>query len=601
MILFRMVHMQTKELKEILSKAGNECLFPISVACPVGCKFCYLLGMKKIIPSIELETIPEYDDETFNYFYNAAVKQKKPVQFYSPFRVKDKRVLYGFSCDFFNLGLSLRNIESLLELNRKHKGRFIIYTTALNIDKGTAEYLTQRYSSVFSFWFSVVTFNEQLKRRIMMNFPASERLKEALKPAAGSKIFLIHFNLHQTIDDLRILNNLKLSDAIVMISELYHNKCHSPLIKSLARKSHDDFKKLIFYLMTHQSEFSNISSFRFYSPPEAYAWRHRFQLQSMISEYNLREGDVALCSKAAFSTLSFIIGKRALVVAVDDSFEGSISFTTTLTADNIRMKINELRQGRLKVKRIFIPSSIWWIDYKYDLQGNTVECLQKQFPEVEIIVINVPSNIIVSMLSLEDCYDYYACDFNATHKLFNNKDVLQRVLEQSKGQQESITPAHCLRKLSVVVSEKISESAYFLQKRKLKPPAEKDKDKGTFQIGIGENELQDIITSPIPAIITYYQPFAVLEDKAFLAECTPIIINGRKRMIRKGRAYQITLKNESSKFFFYKLFLEHKSLQLAAHEAQELYGTGAAGLLKDITNFYMLFKNLEYASEKKDL
>jgi hypothetical protein len=485
---------------------------------------------------------------------------------------KKNKVHYRNHSDFFSLGLNLDQIEKIIRINKKHIKKYPFYTTGYNVNIEIIKYLTKKYPQTFRLWLSIITFNNNLKKKVIANWTNSKKIKEIIKISKDPSLFLLHFNYKQTIKDLEIINKIKKSNKLenVYISSLYYDKFHSNIIKSLTNKSYKDFEKLINYLMSNKSKLRNIKSLSFDFPPEAFLWKFRNKFKIMFENYNLNNKDIILCSKGSCKIIKFLIKNQAKVFPVSDSLYGSTNFTTTITTTDLIKNIKSLLNKNSKMKRIFVPSSIWWINNKYDFEGNSIKVLQKKFPNVQIISVKIPWEITFSVLSLKECYDYYNYNFKKNKEIKENKNLLRKFLLKCEDKFNISTKAGYLRRLSTYPQNKTN--------------------KNKSEIIINYKILDKLAKQDKKIIVTYYEPIIENSNKIYSKEQSSILLNNKKIFIKKYYINQIELKNQDSIILFNKLFIEKKNFKQIIKELSNKYK-----LNKDIIeSFNKEFQGLEY-------
>ena len=588
---------QKTKLREWAKKG----LLPIHVPCPVGCKFCYHLGIEKIFNSIVPDFIPKYDSISFNYWYNQLIQRNTGVQLDYRIAFWRGKILYGPSCDFFNAGLTLAQIEKILRLNQKHNSFLFLYTTGLGLEPKSAEYISRKYHRVFSFWLSVITFNDALKSKLITHWVDSAKLKKIIGASINSRILLLHFNKKQTISDLKVINSLKPSNPCVVIYWLYYNRAHPDFIIKLAEKSYGDFKDLVVYLMKHRSDFKNIAELSFHSPSEAHAWKHRTELKRIFSRYDFGKDDIMLCSKGAFRIINFILNGKARVFYVENFMGSSVDMTTAATARNVVDKIDELIGQGLRIKKVFVPNSIWWINGKHDFDGNTAEFIRKRFPQIKLVLIQVPENIFMSGVSLETCHDYYNSDLERTKNIFNDAKSLQALLNRPECRFYSLTKARYIRQLSVGLSANADLKATY-KKKDCEPLWEKDPLKQN--IIFHPDIFHELMHRVNEVTVTYCEPTVIRSGEIPSDKVLPFSFQRKRLPVKLMLAGQLKLKNETAKILFQKLFVENKSIRQTLREMAELFpAVSNVNLSREIKMFYNRFSFFEgsFANVKKDL
>lgn len=379
--------------KNIIERYAREGILIGGPVCSSGCKFCYEKYVSRIFPDLITETIQPYNEESFNWFYQIAKKSKRSIQVRGNFIWYEKKMHFIRNTDFFCLGLTEEQIEKIFEL--VYDKSYSFYTTGLETDISMIKRLTAKYD--FNMRISVVTFNDILKKQLVLNFKSKKELLELIYTLKKPGLYFLHLNYEQTINDLELIKDL---DCTITIALMDYNRFFPDKIRDIAQKGHQDFKKLIYYLAEYQDRYSKISLL---SPPEAYAWKNRNKLYSLFEKYKIDKNDLILCSQAAFDMIKKIVPAR--VEAVQNQAGGSIKFMSALTSHAI---ISHLSHNNLiDVKNIYVPQNIWRINGIYDLNGDTINALRNHFPLQKIIPINVPLEMLLTRLTINECFDYY--------------------------------------------------------------------------------------------------------------------------------------------------------------------------------------------------
>jgi len=123
------------------------------------------------------------------------------------------------------------------------------------------------------------------------------------------------------------------------------------------------------------------------------------------------------------------------------------------------------------------------------------------------------------------------------------------------------------------------------------------KDGAESEITFDQELLAELEELNQPIRVTYYTPVIGEANKERCESCLPLKINQKEQPIKRFKTGFITLQNNDAKFFFRKLFIEHKSLEETAQLVLLLHGLGQGKkkeILRDLAEFKERFKNLEY-------
>jgi|GEM_PF-1833464 len=400
--------MINEEQKRILIEGAKIGTLPSNVPCPVGCRFCYECHLEKIFPNIKSEFIPKYEKESFDFFKKESERNKKPMKPGFFLAVKDGKIYSRNFCDFFSLGLDRGQIEDVIQNNKRYGIKRSFYTTGLNVDPDLILYLTNKYKEDFRLWISLMTFDDELKKKLVQNWTSSDDIKKIIKSSYNPQIMLFYISYNQVINDLRIINDINIGECEIAISQLHYNKFHPEWIKNLVMSNIGDFSKFVFYLSAHPKEFGNIyDRLCFISPSGAFAWKFREDLKDLLKGYFLDGKDLILCSHSAYKVLRSICGGDVKIEAVSDIYCGSNDFTTPITSKEIFSAIQDYLKKDDSIKRVFVPSTMWAIEDKFDMNCMTIDSVRKEFPSLEIIKVMIPPKMLKSNLSLKDCIEYY--------------------------------------------------------------------------------------------------------------------------------------------------------------------------------------------------
>jgi hypothetical protein len=401
--------MLSREYKKILIMGAKGGYLPSNCVCPVACKFCYEKYFTKTFPSVETRYIPGYTDESFDYFYNKFLfyqsdkkRNTNTVSFQQNIQKQRCRIQFLPTADFFSLGLSQRQIVKIIQVQD------VFYTTGFNVDSKFIEYLTQKYPGKFRLHLSIVTFDSNIRKQIMNQDIDIDNLKKICEVAIKPTYFLLCFNKKQIVSDINILNKLSLKNkGDFYIHKLYSTKFSPDIIKNYAIKGENDFQSVVYYLKFNDVKLGAISKRLSFSPSSSlYAWRFREEIKKLLKVCKGLSSEAIFCSPGAFEVVSGFKNK-ANVVPVENSMGGNIDFAQGITIRAIICRIRQLIAKGSILKDIYIPSSMFVFRSKFDLNGDTVNLIKQELPEIRVKVINIPLWVTKSVLTLDTCFKYY--------------------------------------------------------------------------------------------------------------------------------------------------------------------------------------------------
>ena len=401
---------------ETLAKFARKGRFPLRSPCPNGCRFCYERNMSRMIPRSRLARMPVLTPDAFDCLLEQAAAVNLPLDPGSScMMMPDGSVMFFSFSDFFSQGLTEAQIDRLLSHNEQRPPVPYLYTNAQTLDPEMAARLGERHPSSFRLYISVFTFNDDIKTRLVPKWPGSGHLLRLLPRLRKAVIYLTHFSFEQTMADLQAVNRCAhpAEPPVVLLSRLHYNRLHPPVVRDLAVDGSAEALRLAEHLTDHRRDLPNIDSIFFQFPSTAYAWMFREFLESRLEALKLGEGDVVLCSRAAFPVLRhLLVGTRAAVHAVADPLGGSTDFATTVTTPNLIARVQELKDGGTPVTRIVVPSSMWPWSGRC-LAGGTVEDIRRRFPDADVAVVDIPLDYISCSLSIDNVKDFFQAGGNA--------------------------------------------------------------------------------------------------------------------------------------------------------------------------------------------
>lgn len=431
--------------RERLEACAREGMFPNVSPCTVGCTFCYERHLHHFYPNLRVAQIPPCTPAQLDHYLGRAREQRQPAIPASPVSYEDGAVLYRSASDLSAQGLGRDQLERLVAHNESLGAAPYWSTTGKDLDIDAVRDLAGRYPDTFRLRLSVLTFNDEIKARLIPRWTGSADLMRAISLLREARIYLLHLDLQQTLADLDAVARCAnpLAPPNVVIAPIHYNDRHAPLAKELARRGREDYQAMVEQIEQQRARWPGIASIFFHHPAEAYAWRFRHELRSYLAPLRLGDGDVVLCSPAALEVLrDHVVPGAARVVAVKDVLGGSTTFATTLQTTDFAGALQALDGV---VKRAVVPSTAWWADDgERSLDGETVETLRERFPGIEIVCVEIPDEVACARLTIEECLGFYRVDLQQTARLRRDPQTLQAHARPA----EAVTARGLIRRIS---------------------------------------------------------------------------------------------------------------------------------------------------------
>lgn len=400
--------MISKDQRDLLIMGARTNCLLVNCFCPGKCKFCYETNFTKIFPHIKTRYIPAYTKETFDFFYKKLLyyqkgKKKKFAITGNWIQRIQNELQYFPNCDFFNLGLTEKQIEKVIRSSQQR-----LYTTGLNVDFKLIKYFSQKYPKQFRLHLSIITFHTSIRRNIMNPKINIENLKKICKFAIRPEFYLLYFNKEQVLSDIDILNKFCLKNrGIFYIHKLYYNKFSPDFIKDYAVQGEDDFKSIIYYLKLNDKKLKNISKRLIFSPSsKIYTWRYRKEIEKLLEICRGSGFEAIFCSTGAYQLIRALKNKMH-VISIKNPMGGCVDFTIGITVKSVMHKIRKMFARGITLRHIYLPGNMFVVKKQLDLNGDSVDNIKKEFPGIKVTVINIPRNILLSTLSLDTCFKYY--------------------------------------------------------------------------------------------------------------------------------------------------------------------------------------------------
>jgi hypothetical protein len=327
--------------------------------------------------------------------------------------VEDGMLHYSSMSDIFCQGLGRDALERLIQHN-VGKAQRDLATTGNHLDPEDAEYLQQKYPKEFRLHFSVMTYSTELRDKLFTRTASPETILKLTSVLRAPKMYLCNFDAKQTIEDIQTLDAHAQPGVRLQIARMHCTSMHTGEIRELARQSAYGYGEVADWLKTNLPRLRNIDEVHFQAPPEGYTWTFRNALRKSVEPLQLGSSDVVVTSPAAADILRHhAIPPEAEVIPVFDSLGATTSFTTTIATENILGTLRELRDRR-DFRRVVLPSSIYWVQDRYSVDGKSVDDIKAAFSDVEITLVDVPHEIRRARLSIDECLDYYTANPGAS-------------------------------------------------------------------------------------------------------------------------------------------------------------------------------------------
>jgi len=215
---------------------------------------------------------------------------------------------------------------------------------------------------------------------------------------------------------LQEINRIGKIDLQVVIHKLLYTKYDDEIVKEYAEKSYTDLKETIQFLNENKGMFPNIKHIGVVPDSRMYAWNYREILARQLNQYDFQDNEFVFCSEGVYPVLREIMkGKKAQLIPIKNISGGSVDFMTSITSQDIISKIKELKLEDIKISKVYLPNSMYWIPdvnnpnkKNYDITGQTSEEITNKFPEIKIELVDILFEIInAPPMTLTECCDYY--------------------------------------------------------------------------------------------------------------------------------------------------------------------------------------------------
>lgn len=382
---------------------------PQHVGCRARCAFCYESRMTQLFPWVKSVRIPPYDDRRYGEFRELVAKTEQWEQEnlrepifgrLDPFDVSADGLEFYSTCDTFSTGLTNAQIEELVKL--REGDRFFVHTVGLDADPDFIAHLTRTYPDTLRVHLSIVTFNPAIREGIMHPGIDVDALRRICTVIRDGTLFLIHFGEDQILADVSELEELTTDDnGVIYIHKLYHNRLSARRIVELSKAGERGMRSSIERLSRRFPDSRRIVL----SPgSEQYAQHHRRELRRIVGICQGEAGEAVFCSPGAHPVFAdHFRDSETRVIPLASGFGGNIDFIQGTTVRTVIHAIERLASEGTHLRRVYLPDSMFWICGRYDLRGETVDTLRSAFPEITVVLLEVPTKVIHSTLTLEAC------------------------------------------------------------------------------------------------------------------------------------------------------------------------------------------------------
>ena len=386
---------------------------PLNVKCPARCAFCYETQVSKVLPHVRTRYLPPYDEESFDAFRQMharaceweAESGREPVFGFLPtFEHTPQGIAHFPWCDVFSTGLTSEQIEELVRI--REGDTCLLYTVGLNIDPEFIAYLTRKYPETFRLHLSIVTFDPTIRRRLMHKDIDVDALRRVSAIARDATFFFLLFDDEQITADVKeILTTTTAENGGLFIHKLYHDRCSPSRVVEYARRADSCREKAIRALARLPRD---ERPFMCSLGGDIQAHTRRFEIYEILEDCSGDDDEVVFCSPAAYPTIAdFFSDVESTVIPMESAFGGDLDFVQAGSARIVIERIAELLAAGKTLRRVFLPDAMFWIDDGYDLNGDRVELVSTTFPDLSVELLKIPTEVIRSVVSLEDCVAFY--------------------------------------------------------------------------------------------------------------------------------------------------------------------------------------------------
>jgi hypothetical protein len=398
--------------RAILLEGAKSGVLPANVPCRVGCRFCYERWVKKMHPGGVVDALPRHTDAAFDFFLRECRQRYGgPITLSSVWMPNDGQSHIGVHADVFGMGLTPRQMECILSHNERlmaseewREFSDFWYTAGYRADPELARRFQRDYPRAFRLYVSAVTFDDDLRKRLVPGLADSEPIRRLLRAVRSPVVAVLHVNQQQTLRDLTTIDQMGLIDPLVIIGELHGNAWHPSEIQALARHARRGIARVAARVLANDVRFGSLTaqSIWFHGPAIALARKYQDFIRALLEPYDVGRDDVVLCSVAASPVVREVVAGRCRVAAVPDSLGGTTTFACTVTTADIVRRLRELHRRGVGFRRVLLPDSFWFNEGQ-DLSGTGPAALRRAFPNVTMVIVRVPFHMLADSLTCAEC------------------------------------------------------------------------------------------------------------------------------------------------------------------------------------------------------
>jgi hypothetical protein len=388
---------------------------PLNVRCPGGCAFCYESRVAALLPQVTTELLPRYDEARFDAFRQMhgralaweAETGRPPLFATLPSfeRTPAGEIRHFPMCDVFSAGLTHAQIEELVAM-REGGGVCYLYAVGLDLDPDFVGHLSRRFPETFRLHLSIVTFDPALRGRLMNPRIDLDALRRACAQARGATFFLMLLDAAQLVADVEeVLALTREENGGFFLHRLYYDRLSPGAVVELAeaaRGQREGAVRAIARLATGRRQvMCSLGG-------DIQAFTRRHELYASLATSTGGPDEVVFCSPAAFKVIDrYCRGTENLVRPLRSVIGGNVDFVQACTArDAVAQLEGLLAEGR-RLRRVLLPSSLFWIDGACDLNGDGVEAIAARFPELSVELVAVAPEVVGTVVSLGDCLAFF--------------------------------------------------------------------------------------------------------------------------------------------------------------------------------------------------
>ncbi len=386
---------------------------PLNVKCRARCAFCYETTVSKLLPQVTTEYIPSYDEAQFDAFrqmHSVACKweeatDREPAYSILPsFDRSPQGIAHFPNCDIFSSGLTHAQIEELVQMRRGDI--CLLYAVGLDIDPEFIGYLTEKYPDTFRLHLSIVTFDKEIRGRLMHPDIDVDVLRQVCSRTRDGTFFLILFNEEQLAADVEeILESTSPDSGGLFLHKLYYDRCSPERVVEYAREAHCQREAAVRRLASLPLDRRQLL---FSIGADVQAYTRRREIHGLLDACLGRSDEAIFCSPGAFPVINHHCREvDNLVVPIEGAFGGNLDLVQGATARAVVQQLERLLATGRSFSRVYLPEPMFWIDGEYDLNGDRASLITEAFPELSVQVLPVPGLVMWSAVNLRDCLAFF--------------------------------------------------------------------------------------------------------------------------------------------------------------------------------------------------